>query len=78
MCQFTQLHCCILSVFSFFFFSLFLSGYVTHYSCLLAFKSSPAKKPSGPLPMDPVNVEEGSKLPPQLLELCSEVRVSFL
>lgn len=35
-------------------------------------QSSPAKKPSGPLPMDPVNVEEGSKLPPQLLELCSE------
>uniref|UniRef100_A0A3Q4GCF4 WD repeat-containing protein 76 n=1 Tax=Neolamprologus brichardi TaxID=32507 RepID=A0A3Q4GCF4_NEOBR len=61
---------------AFLFFSFFLSGYVTHYSCLLAFKSSPAKKPSGPLPMDPVNVEEGSKLPPQLLELCSEVRVN--
>ncbi|XP_049457573.1 WD repeat-containing protein 76 [Epinephelus fuscoguttatus] len=30
------------------------------------------KKPSGPLPMDPINMEEGSKLPSQLLELCSE------
>ncbi|XP_054471903.1 WD repeat-containing protein 76 [Anoplopoma fimbria] len=30
------------------------------------------KKPPGPLPMDPVNMEEGSKLPSQLLELCSE------
>ncbi|XP_068586671.1 WD repeat-containing protein 76 isoform X2 [Cebidichthys violaceus] len=30
------------------------------------------KIPPGPLVMDPVNVEEGSKLPSQLLELCSE------
>ncbi|XP_072236380.1 WD repeat-containing protein 76 [Leuresthes tenuis] len=30
------------------------------------------KKPDGPLPMDPVNMEEGFKLPSQLLELCSE------
>ncbi|AWP01830.1 putative WD repeat-containing protein 76-like [Scophthalmus maximus] len=30
------------------------------------------KKPPGPLPMDPVNMEEGSKLPSQLLKLCSE------
>ncbi|XP_047436884.1 WD repeat-containing protein 76 [Mugil cephalus] len=30
------------------------------------------KKPSGPLPMNPVNMEEGSKLPAQLVELCSE------
>ncbi|XP_045889501.1 WD repeat-containing protein 76 [Micropterus dolomieu] len=35
-------------------------------------ESLPLKKPPGPLPMDPVNMEEGSKLPPQLLELCSE------
>ncbi|XP_010755239.3 WD repeat-containing protein 76 [Larimichthys crocea] len=31
----------------------------------------PSKKPAGPLPMDPINMEEGSKLPSQLLELCS-------
>ncbi|XP_034382692.1 WD repeat-containing protein 76 [Cyclopterus lumpus] len=30
------------------------------------------RKPPGPLPMDPVNMEEGSKLPSQLLELWSE------
>ncbi|KAM8893657.1 WD repeat-containing protein 76 [Spinachia spinachia] len=30
------------------------------------------KKPPGPLPMDPINMEEGSKLPSSLLELCSE------
>ncbi|XP_018522468.1 WD repeat-containing protein 76 [Lates calcarifer] len=30
------------------------------------------KKPPGPLPMDPINMEEGSKLPSQLLKLCSE------
>ncbi|XP_076593417.1 WD repeat-containing protein 76-like isoform X2 [Chaetodon auriga] len=35
-------------------------------------QSSPQKKPPGPLPMDPINMEEGSKLPSQLLELCSE------
>ncbi|XP_033973037.1 WD repeat-containing protein 76 isoform X2 [Trematomus bernacchii] len=28
--------------------------------------------PAGPLPMNPVNMEQGSKLPSQLLELCSE------
>ncbi|KAM8876553.1 WD repeat-containing protein 76 isoform 3-T3 [Synchiropus picturatus] len=30
------------------------------------------KKPPGPLPMDAINMEEGSKLPSELLELCSE------
>ncbi|XP_034535917.1 WD repeat-containing protein 76 isoform X2 [Notolabrus celidotus] len=30
------------------------------------------RKPPGPLPMDPINMEEGSKLPSNLLELCSE------
>ncbi|XP_053172805.1 WD repeat-containing protein 76 [Scomber japonicus] len=30
------------------------------------------KKPPGPLPMDPVNMDGGSKLPSQLFELCSE------
>ncbi|XP_029948286.1 WD repeat-containing protein 76 [Salarias fasciatus] len=33
---------------------------------------SPEKKPAGPLPMDPVNMEDGVKLPSQLLELCSQ------
>ncbi|XP_056135267.1 WD repeat-containing protein 76 [Lampris incognitus] len=37
--------------------------------------SQPCKKPSGPLPMEPANMEEGSKLPPELLNLCSEVSV---
>ncbi|XP_029000328.1 WD repeat-containing protein 76 isoform X2 [Betta splendens] len=32
----------------------------------------PPKKPAGPLPMQPVNMEEGSKLPSELLALCSE------
>ncbi|XP_061830724.1 WD repeat-containing protein 76-like isoform X2 [Nerophis lumbriciformis] len=32
-----------------------------------------AKKPAGPLSMEPVNMAEGSKLPPQLLQLCSDV-----
>uniref|UniRef100_A0A8C2X526 WD repeat-containing protein 76 n=1 Tax=Cyclopterus lumpus TaxID=8103 RepID=A0A8C2X526_CYCLU len=36
------------------------------------------RKPPGPLPMDPVNMEEGSKLPSQLLELWSEVGITFL
>ncbi|XP_054626423.1 WD repeat-containing protein 76 isoform X2 [Dunckerocampus dactyliophorus] len=31
------------------------------------------KKPAGPLSMTPVNMAEGSKLPPQLLKLCSDV-----
>ncbi|XP_019722278.1 WD repeat-containing protein 76 [Hippocampus comes] len=31
------------------------------------------KKPPGPLPMEPVNMAEGSELPPQFLQLCSEV-----
>ncbi|XP_041796202.1 WD repeat-containing protein 76-like [Chelmon rostratus] len=35
-------------------------------------QSSPLKKPPGPLPMNPINMEEGSKLPSQLLELWSE------
>ncbi|XP_034052542.1 WD repeat-containing protein 76 isoform X3 [Gymnodraco acuticeps] len=30
------------------------------------------KHPAGPQPMNPVNMEQGSKLPSQLLELCSE------
>ncbi|KAK1891815.1 WD repeat-containing protein 76 [Dissostichus eleginoides] len=33
---------------------------------------SSLKHPAGPLPMNPVNMEQGSKLPSQLLELCSE------
>ncbi|XP_061923122.1 WD repeat-containing protein 76-like isoform X4 [Entelurus aequoreus] len=32
-----------------------------------------AKKPAGPLSMEPVNMAEASKLPPQLLRLCSDV-----
>uniref|UniRef100_A0A3B5AX57 WD repeat-containing protein 76 n=1 Tax=Stegastes partitus TaxID=144197 RepID=A0A3B5AX57_9TELE len=60
----------LLGVLSFFFCYLF--GY------LLGLKSTPAKKPAGPLPMDPVNMEEGHKLPSQLLKLCSEVGVIFL
>ncbi|XP_076012092.1 WD repeat-containing protein 76 [Genypterus blacodes] len=32
----------------------------------------PAKKPPGPLPMDLINMEEGSRLPSQLIQLCSE------
>ncbi|KAM4602933.1 LOW QUALITY PROTEIN: WD repeat-containing protein 76 [Polymixia lowei] len=35
--------------------------------------SRPHKKPSGPLPMEPVNMVEGSRLPPELLKLCSEI-----
>nr|XP_020475592.1 WD repeat-containing protein 76 isoform X2 [Monopterus albus] len=35
-------------------------------------QSTLAKKPPGPLPMDPLNMEDGSKLPSQLLQLCSE------
>nr|XP_057945084.1 WD repeat-containing protein 76 isoform X2 [Doryrhamphus excisus] len=31
------------------------------------------KKPAGPLSMEPINMAEGSKLPPQLLKLCSDV-----
>ncbi|XP_061524146.1 WD repeat-containing protein 76 isoform X5 [Phycodurus eques] len=31
------------------------------------------KKPAGPLPLEPVNMAEGSKLPPQFLQLCMEV-----
>uniref|UniRef100_A0A3Q2Z5U3 WD repeat-containing protein 76 n=1 Tax=Hippocampus comes TaxID=109280 RepID=A0A3Q2Z5U3_HIPCM len=31
-------------------------------------------KPPGPLPMEPVNMAEGSELPPQFLQLCSEVK----
>ncbi|XP_049573965.1 WD repeat-containing protein 76 [Syngnathus scovelli] len=31
------------------------------------------KKPAGPLPIEPVNMAEGSKLPPQVLQLCLEV-----
>ncbi|XP_026234842.1 WD repeat-containing protein 76 isoform X1 [Anabas testudineus] len=34
--------------------------------------STPPKKPPGPLPMDLINMEEGSKLPSQLPKLCSE------
>ncbi|KAM6942699.1 WD repeat-containing protein 76 [Xenentodon cancila] len=35
-------------------------------------RSSPVKKPAGPLLMDPVNMEDGFKLPSKLLDLCSE------
>uniref|UniRef100_A0A3P9IKR3 WD repeat-containing protein 76 n=1 Tax=Oryzias latipes TaxID=8090 RepID=A0A3P9IKR3_ORYLA len=35
-------------------------------------QSSPAKKPSGPLPMEAINMAEDYKLPPLLLELLSE------
>ncbi|XP_068597359.1 WD repeat-containing protein 76 [Brachionichthys hirsutus] len=35
-------------------------------------KPKQLKKPPGPLAMVAINLEEGSKLPPQLLELCSE------
>ncbi|XP_060896560.1 WD repeat-containing protein 76 [Labrus mixtus] len=35
-------------------------------------ESTPLKKPPGPLPMDPINMEEGSKLPSHLIQLCSE------
>ncbi|KAM9765041.1 WD repeat-containing protein 76 isoform 2-T2 [Menidia menidia] len=35
-------------------------------------KQEHVKKPSGPLPMEPLNMEEGFRLPSQLLELCSE------
>uniref|UniRef100_UPI0037E7EE7D WD repeat-containing protein 76 n=1 Tax=Semicossyphus pulcher TaxID=241346 RepID=UPI0037E7EE7D len=35
-------------------------------------ESTPLKKPPGPLPMDPTNMEQGSKLPSHLLKLCSE------
>ncbi|XP_047195728.1 WD repeat-containing protein 76 [Hippoglossus stenolepis] len=35
-------------------------------------ESRQLKKPAGPLPMDPLNMEEGSKLPSQLLKICSE------
>ncbi|XP_013865870.1 WD repeat-containing protein 76 [Austrofundulus limnaeus] len=35
-------------------------------------KPSLVKKPAGPLPMNPVNVEEDFKLPSELLKLCSE------
>nr|XP_019935174.1 PREDICTED: WD repeat-containing protein 76 [Paralichthys olivaceus] len=35
-------------------------------------ESKSLKKPAGPLPMDPVNMEEGSKLPSQLFKICSE------
>lgn len=45
---------------------------------LLALKPHPPKKPPGPLPMDPINMEEGSKLPSQLLKVCSEVGTTFL
>ncbi|KAM3625668.1 uncharacterized protein V6R79_015769 [Siganus canaliculatus] len=34
---------------------------------------TPLKKPPGPLPLRPINLEEGSKVPSQLLELCSEI-----
>uniref|UniRef100_A0A665U3T0 WD repeat-containing protein 76 n=1 Tax=Echeneis naucrates TaxID=173247 RepID=A0A665U3T0_ECHNA len=45
----------------------------------LAVNSTPAiKKCAGPLPMDPVNMEEGGKLPSQLLQLCSEVGATYL
>lgn len=54
------------------FFSVDLSP-VIKLSYFPSFKSSPVKKPSGPLPMEAINMEEDYKLPPQLLELLSEV-----
>lgn len=44
---------------------------------LLGFKSSPVKCPPGPLPMEAINMEEGSKLPSELVELWSEVELTF-
>uniref|UniRef100_G3PVS7 WD repeat-containing protein 76 n=1 Tax=Gasterosteus aculeatus aculeatus TaxID=481459 RepID=G3PVS7_GASAC len=38
----------------------------------LLYMQTSLKKPPGPLPMDPINMDEGSKLPSSLLELCSE------
>ncbi|XP_041645055.1 WD repeat-containing protein 76 isoform X2 [Cheilinus undulatus] len=35
-------------------------------------RSTPPKKPSGPLPINPINMEEGSKLPSHLIQLWSE------
>ncbi|XP_034042942.1 WD repeat-containing protein 76 isoform X2 [Thalassophryne amazonica] len=34
-----------------------------------------SKKPPGPLPVVPLNVEEGSRLPSELIELCAQVSV---
>lgn len=56
-------------------FSLFLA--FIHCSYLIILKFTRLKKPPGSLPMDPLNTEEGSKLPSQLLELCSEVGLAF-
>lgn len=62
----------------FFFFFLYIFPLLLTLVILLALKSSSVKKPPGPLAMGPINMEEGSKLPSQLLELCSEVGVAFL
>ncbi|KAM9817580.1 WD repeat-containing protein 76 [Neosynchiropus ocellatus] len=43
---------------------------VSHVALLS--KTFSEKKPPGPLPMDAINMEEGSKLPSELLDLCSE------
>ncbi|KAK1891924.1 WD repeat-containing protein 76 [Dissostichus eleginoides] len=45
-------------------------GLMSSFNLLLKYSS--LKHPAGPLPMNPVNMEQGSKLPSQLLELCSE------
>lgn len=50
---------------------------VVFLTFVYSFKPFPAKKPPGPLPMDPINMEEGSKLPSQLLKLCSEVGLAL-
>lgn len=61
------------------FLSLFVFVFISYCLILLTFvklfalKSFPPKKPPGPLPMDLINMEEGSRLPSQLLKLCSEV-----
>ncbi|XP_068173569.1 WD repeat-containing protein 76 isoform X2 [Antennarius striatus] len=39
---------------------------------LISEQAEPLKKPRGPLTMTPINMEEGSKLPPQLLKICSQ------
>uniref|UniRef100_A0A8C7Z378 WD repeat-containing protein 76 n=1 Tax=Oryzias sinensis TaxID=183150 RepID=A0A8C7Z378_9TELE len=46
-------------------------------TCFPSSKSSPAKKPSGPLPMEAINMAEDYKLPPPLLELLSEVLLIY-
>ena len=74
-CQSTAV--CLFSISSFLllFFSLFLA--FTQCSYVIISKFTRLKKPPGSLPMEPINTEEGSKLPSQLLELFSEVGLAF-